>query len=404
MKKIIFATLVPLCNPVVAQPAIIAQPITVTAPTKVISGPSGPITISISTTIPVGSTGSAAPLTQMPPSTKFEINGAALMSRRDGTSELRLSPTSNETVGGNGRDGAFRLSCIASHMGYFDPIVYPGINRTSHLHTFFGNSDQNFDTDPETLSTSATRGTCTGGIANLSSYWVPSTIDITTGIPLVPEAVSVYYKTGVYFDSADGRGAQALPVVSPPAGLRMIAGEPMNAGYSQGTQTNAGVTRELQTRRYDCLIPASIRPPNGTILNGADLQFSEPCPNGSEIWQLVFFPTCWDGVNLDSPDHKSHMAYVVDVPNNQQLCPPTHPLIIPVIQYNIIYRVHAGSRPENWRLSSDLYDLSIPGGRSLHGDWNNGWKQEFLDAIVNNCINAHVDCHNNLLGDGRSLF
>ena len=32
-----------------------------------------------------------------------------------------------------------------------------------------------------------------------------------------------------------------------------------------------------------------------------------PCPYGLRINN--FFPTCWDGVNLDSPDHKSHVAY-----------------------------------------------------------------------------------------------
>jgi hypothetical protein len=32
-----------------------------------------------------------------------------------------------------------------------------------------------------------------------------------------------------------------------------------------------------------------------------------PCPYGIRINN--FFPTCWDAVNVDSPDHKSHVAY-----------------------------------------------------------------------------------------------
>jgi len=33
----------------------------------------------------------------------------------------------------------------------------------------------------------------------------------------------------------------------------------------------------------------------------------KPCSYGIMI--SVRFPTCWDGVNLDSPDHMSHMRY-----------------------------------------------------------------------------------------------
>jgi hypothetical protein len=31
------------------------------------------------------------------------------------------------------------------------------------------------------------------------------------------------------------------------------------------------------------------------------------CPTG--IMTSLRFPTCWDGVNLDSPDHMAHMSY-----------------------------------------------------------------------------------------------
>jgi hypothetical protein len=42
---------------------------------------------------------------------------------------------------------------------------------------------------------------------------------------------------------------------------------------------------------------------------GETLDFpKKPCPAG--VMVNVRFPTCWDGVNLDTPDHMSHMAYV----------------------------------------------------------------------------------------------
>lgn len=58
------------------------------------------------------------------------------------------------------------------------------------------------------------------------------------------------------------------------------------------------------------------------------------CPSGLRL-QIVF-PSCWDGVNLDSPDHRSHMSYPDRVDNGK--CPPSHPKRfatygVPTIQY-----------------------------------------------------------------------
>ena len=35
------------------------------------------------------------------------------------------------------------------------------------------------------------------------------------------------------------------------------------------------------------------------------------CPEGMHLVQRIHFPDCWDGHNLDSADHRSHMAYAV---------------------------------------------------------------------------------------------
>ena len=46
----------------------------------------------------------------------------------------------------------------------------------------------------------------------------------------------------------------------------------------------------------------------------------------------IFFPGCWDGVNVDSNDHMSHVAHredrEVDGP-----CLSSHPVAIPVIAF-----------------------------------------------------------------------
>ncbi|KAH8802173.1 hypothetical protein F5882DRAFT_155099 [Hyaloscypha sp. PMI_1271] len=45
----------------------------------------------------------------------------------------------------------------------------------------------------------------------------------------------------------------------------------------------------------------------------------------------TFFPTCWDGVNLDMPDHKSHVAYPAGAD-----CPSKHPVQLPLISIETI--------------------------------------------------------------------
>jgi hypothetical protein len=66
----------------------------------------------------------------------------------------------------------------------------------------------------------------------------------------------------------------------------------------------------------------------------------------------VTFPTCWDGKNLDSPDHQSHVAYstipfepyadpVITRPYTPEQqrgkCPDTHPVHLPQLMYEIIF-------------------------------------------------------------------
>jgi len=38
----------------------------------------------------------------------------------------------------------------------------------------------------------------------------------------------------------------------------------------------------------------------------------------------VHMPACWDGKNLDPPDHTSHVAFLSDLDNGD--CPSTHPI------------------------------------------------------------------------------
>ncbi len=308
------------------------------------------------------------------------VDATKLVAKAVGFSTMNVSATTEIAPAG---DGAFRTSCDTSHMAFDDPIVYPGQVGRSHLHTFFGNTGTNAASTPDSIRNTG-NSTCRGGIANRSAYWVPTMIDTKDGTPLVPDSIGVYYKNGIF----DGSTVNAFPV-----GLRMIAGDP-------GATAARGQWADF-SYRFKCV---------GGPNNQNDKYGSEipNCDAGAQVWQEIFFPQCWDGVNLDSPDHKSHMSYFVTVQNAAgawgPACPKTHPVILPQIAFNVLYTVKEAGAALRWRLSSDNYDRSTPGGYSSHGDWFNGWKSDVSDAFALKCIRAKKDCHSHLLGDGRMIY
>jgi hypothetical protein len=126
----------------------------------------------------------------------------------------------------------------------------------------------------------------------------------------------------------------------------------------------------------------------------------------------IFFPSCWNGVDLDSDDHKSHMAYPVDRGGiDGVICPESHP--VPVVRPS--YHYAFGVKPnvyepitessKGWRLASDSYlvDENNPGGFSLHGDWFNAWHPTVMQAILDYCIKGEYDCHDGNLANGFRL-
>jgi hypothetical protein len=232
---------------------------------------------------------------------------------------------------------------------------------------FFGNTGTNASSTASSLLTTG-NGTCAGGTLNRSSYWIPSLIDTATGqvVPPSPEVV-FYYKTGY-------SGVANTAVRTMPTGLRMIAGDAMNAAANYTT-----------AYRWVCH--------NNYPQNGLSIQ---NCAVGDELELNVFFPQCWDGRNLDSPDHKSHMAYA------NGGCPASHPVALPLLSVNVKWPITRVNQSSTWRLSSDTY--TGPAGYSAHADFFHAWDAATMQMFVTNCINAGYDCHANLLGNRTTLY
>ena len=62
-----------------------------------------------------------------------------------------------------------------------------------------------------------------------------------------------------------------------------------------------------------------------------------PDCGGKTLVLQIRFPDCWDGVNLDSADHKSHMAYTVG-----GICPSNYPVPVPLLELNLRYQTAGG--------------------------------------------------------------
>ena len=263
---------------------------------------------------------------------------------------LTYPPPSTETS-----LAAFRLSCTFSHRAQVDPIVAPGPAGTmsAHLHDFFGN--RSTGSDSTYASMIAGTSTCSRP-ADTAGYWVPSLI-APDGTPVKPSEAVVYYRN---------RPALYGTTVPFPPDFRMIAGFPTTASSPVAYWTCDGESDTgLDTRK-------TVVPNCGT----------------RRIVAHVFFPACWDGIHLDSVDHRSHLAYprnqttgaITNISNNH-VCPPTHPVKIPQVDLRIVYPVRDGT---GYRFAD---------GQVLpHADYWNTWQQTTLESLVTECLHLGGPC------------
>lgn len=269
--------------------------------------------------------------------------------------------------------GEYRISCATSHMGPEDPMVMPGLQFWHH-HTFVGNAGvDRYMTDPLDYP----RGLCAGGTFNRTGYWFPTVVDTRFGAPVVPAGAMIYYK--------------GEPDTVPPKGLRFFQGNPMNM---EPRNPNVFPNHEFVCYR-----------PDGSVLRqGLGDEIPTQCPIGAHILWTVYFPRCWDGENLDSADHKSHMAHPnYDQPHMPNGCPFSHPKRLFDLSINIRYEIKPGDDVSRWRLSSDHYEWSKPAGYSAHADWWNGWKEGFLERIKQECHDKGRDCGSDNTPDGYRM-
>jgi Domain of unknown function (DUF1996) len=228
--------------------------------------------------------------------------------------------------------GYFAVVCGFSHRNRDDAIVFARQPGRSHEHTYFGNRSTDAFSTPASLREDG-RTTCRLR-ADTAAYWVPTLL--VDGRAVEPLAMVAFYvrRTSDQVDAF-------------PAGLKIVAGD--------------ASARSAQSRRvtsWSCAVRGSER--SSTI---------PTCP-GARFGGLrlhVNFPDCWDGERLDSPNHRSHMAYSSD-----GACPRSHPVELPALSQVVYYGVSGGPTSE----------LSSGGDFSGHADFVNAWHQPTLERLV----------------------
>lgn len=165
-----------------------------------------------------------------------------------------------------------------------------------------------------------------------------------------------------------------------PKGLKMLAGSAMKFDGPVADSTAAKAVS------FVCLNYTSggSSPQTTTLPSG-------PCLDGMRA--QIIFPSCWDGVNLDSANHQSHVAYPINGQPDTGDCPTTHPIKFMTLFYEFIYNTGSlRSISNGTRSSGFVFANGDAMGYSFHGDFLSGWDEDVLsDAIV--------QCSGNLFGD-----
>jgi hypothetical protein len=296
--------------------------------------------------------------------------------------------------------GAFRFICNAGQLRYDDPIVFPGQPGKSHLHQFYGNTTADAYSTYASLR-GAGSSTCMSPL-NRSAYWMPAMLN-GRGSVVRPDFVAIYYKRRPITDpkcSLTSGDPQAEGNCVPlPNGLKFVFGYNM----LDPAKTPTG------SLYFNCQGTGAVPGTYPDLVTAA-----KNCPTGAQIGAVIKAPDCWDGKNLDSPDHRSHVSYGSYGDWGYYKCPSTHPYVIPAFTLGAWYTVDdtldrsgtwEAGKTVTWSLSSDTMAGMTPSkpGTTFHADWFGAWDNTVMSMWMDNCINKMLNCSGGNLGNGKQM-
>ncbi|MGA5205674.1 DUF1996 domain-containing protein [Streptomyces variegatus] len=278
---------------------------------------------------------------------------------------------------GNASRGSFATSCGVNDNGLFNSdniIAAPGVtNGAHHFHDYVGNQANNAFASDQDLANAET--SCDDQGDKSSYYW-----------PVVR------LQNGTQEQDAD----------KPGGGIEGNAGEIVTP--KQVTLTFVGNPREKVTA-----MPRLLRIITGdakSFVNGPananaswsctgfeDRQLKDKyplCPQGSDVVRTFKFQSCWDGRNIDSANHRTHVAFA----DAAGICPSGFRPIPQLVQ-RIVYDIDAPSLNDGGRTAPlfavDSFPEQLHKPVTDHGDFINIFDEDLMGEMVD-CINDGRTC------------
>ncbi len=273
----------------------------------------------------------------------------------------------NVRPGRGGSTGSFTSRCGNNENGHHNPdnmIVAPGVsNGAQHVHDYVGNiSTDGFSTD-DSLKRAGT--TCERPDDKSAYFWPVLRVldgsdaddatspggglDGNVGQILTPSRVTLEF-----------RGSPVAKVRAMPQFLRVLTGN-AKAATTNGLNAKAQWTCGGFTDRITSKYPL--------------------CPSGSEVVRISDFPSCWDGRNTDSANHRTHILF----PDRRGAC-PSGTTAVPQLRITLSYDV-----PQGLRFAVDGFPDQLHNPITDHNDFVNVMSRSLMDEVVR-CVNSGRRC------------
>ncbi|MFF3658723.1 DUF1996 domain-containing protein [Streptomyces olivochromogenes] len=282
--------------------------------------------------------------------------------------------------GGNASTGTFTSSCGVNANTKFNTdnvIVAPGVtNGAHHLHDYVGNQSNDAFATNDDLANAET--TCQNQGDKSTYYWpVLRVQDGTQEFDADKNGGGLEGNVGKVLQAKQAQiefiGNPQSKVVEMPTFLRIITGDAK--AFTNGP---ANANAHWSCTGFEDKVQLTDKYPI--------------CPQGSSVVRSFAFQSCWDGQNIDSANHRTHVAFA-DANGN---CAGGFKAI-PQLTMRLIYDVPAPTL-ENGQVKNpyavDGFPEQVHKAITDHDDFINVFDASLMREMVD-CINAGRQC-----GDG----